>query len=59
MKKIFSILLLLFLTNCFGPTLVTLGPYNVTVTDLLTAPNKINNIDKYINKENNEKGDKK
>jgi hypothetical protein len=56
MKKTFSILILLFLTNCFGPTLTTLGPYNVTITDLLTAPNKINNVDKYINKE---KGDKK
>ena len=55
MKKILSILLLLILTNCFGPTLTTLGPYNVTVTDLLTVPSKINNVDKYINKEKSDK----
>jgi hypothetical protein len=36
--------MLLFLTNCFGPTIATIGNFNITASDVLTAPNKIEKL---------------
>ncbi len=48
MKKTLSILLMLLLPNCFGPTLFTIPigatAYNVNIIDLITAPKKIEKI---------------
>jgi hypothetical protein len=44
MKKIISILVLLFLTNCFGPTIATIGVFKITASDVLTAPGKVDKL---------------
>jgi hypothetical protein len=36
--------MLLFLTNCFGPTIATIGNFKITASDALTAPNKIEKL---------------
>jgi len=37
-------LLFLLLSNCFGPVIFNVGSYNITVTDAITTPAKINKI---------------
>lgn len=48
MKKIVSIFLLL--SGCFGPTITSIGPLNITVTDLVTAPSKIQKLNDWNSK---------
>jgi len=33
--------LFLFLTACFGPTLIQLGPVKITASDVITTPGKL------------------
>ena len=57
MKIIVSVLMLLLLINCFGPTLTTIGNFNITLSDVITAPGKIEKIlpkNKQENKEDYE-----
>lgn len=39
--KILIILLPLLLTNCFGPTIFNIGNYNITLSDIISSPNKV------------------
>lgn len=43
MKIVVSVLMLL-LTNCFGPTLTTIGNFNITLSDVITTPGKIQRV---------------
>jgi len=52
MKNIFIVLIFIFLTNCFGPTIATVGPYNITYTDIITSPSKVNKVYDYFKYEN-------
>jgi hypothetical protein len=43
-------LIFLFLSSCFGPTLVNIGGLKITASDVITAPHKIEKFkDKEIN----------
>lgn len=53
MKVIFIFLTFLLLSNCFGPTIATMGNYNITLSDAMTSPNKINKVYNLFKKENN------
>ena len=45
--KIFLIcLILVFLTTCFGPELLTLGGVKITYKDVITVPHKIEALQK-------------
>jgi hypothetical protein len=44
--------MLLFLTNCFGPTIATIGNFNITTSDVLTAPSKIEKLMLKMQKDN-------
>jgi len=52
MKAIFIILTFLLLSNCFGPTIATMGNYNISLSDVMTSPNKVNKIYDLFKKEN-------
>jgi len=52
MKIIFIILTFLLLSNCFGPTIATMGNYNITLSDVMTSPNKVNKVYDLFKKEN-------
>jgi hypothetical protein len=54
MKKIISILMLLFLTNCFGPTIATIGVFKITASDFLTAPSKVEKLMLKMQQDNKE-----
>jgi hypothetical protein len=46
--------MLLFLTNCFGPTIATIGNFNITASDALTAPSKVEKLMSKMEKDNKE-----
>jgi hypothetical protein len=52
--KIFLILLLLLLTGCLGPALITIAGFKVTVGSVITVPSKIEAYEKYKEKKNEE-----
>jgi len=52
MRVIFIILAFLLLSNCFGPTIATMGNYNISLSDVMTSPNKVNKIYDLFKKEN-------
>jgi len=52
MRVIFIILTFLLLSNCFGPTIATMGNYNISLSDVMTSPNKVNKIYDLFKKEN-------
>jgi len=52
MRVIFIILTFLLLSNCFGPTIATMGNYNISLSDVITSPNKANKIYDFFKKEN-------
>jgi len=53
--KIFLILmLLLLLTGCLGPALITIAGFKVTVGSVITVPSKIETYEKYKEKKNEE-----
>jgi hypothetical protein len=53
--KIFLILMLLLLTGCLGPALITIAGFKVTVGSVITAPSKIEAYEKYKEEKKNEK----
>jgi hypothetical protein len=52
--KIFLILLLL-LTGCLGPALITIAGFKVTLGTAITVPSKIEAYEKYKEEKKNEK----
>jgi UPF0716 family protein affecting phage T7 exclusion len=53
--KIFLILiLLLLLTGCLGPALITIAGFKVTLGTAITVPSKIEAYEKYKEKKNEE-----
>jgi len=52
MKPIYIILTFLLLSNCFGPTIMTVGNYNISLSDVLTSPNKVSKVYDLFKKEN-------
>ena len=52
MRVIFIILTFLLLSNCFGPKIATMGNYNISLSDVMTSPNKVNKIYDLFKKEN-------
>jgi len=52
MKAIYIILTFLLLSNCFGPTIMTVGNYNISLSDVLTSPNKVSKVYDLFKKEN-------
>jgi hypothetical protein len=53
--KIFLMLMLLsLLISCIGPVLITFGGFKVTAGSVITVPSKIEAIEKYKEKKNEE-----
>jgi hypothetical protein len=52
--KIFLILLLLTLSGCLGPVLITIAGFKVTAGSVITVPSKIEAYEKYKEKKNEE-----
>jgi len=57
MRVIFIILTFLLLSNCFGPTIATMGNYNITLSDVITSPNKVSKVYDLFKKENKNNSD--
>ena len=54
MKIFLILLLLLLLTGCLGPALITIAGFKVTVGSVITVPSKIETYEKYKEKKNEE-----
>jgi len=53
--KIFLMLMLLsLLISCIGPVLITFGGFKITAGSVITVPSKIEAIEKYKEKKNEE-----
>jgi hypothetical protein len=52
--KMFLIFTLLLLAGCFGPALITIAGFKVTLGTAITVPSKIEAYDKYKEKKKNE-----
>jgi hypothetical protein len=54
--KIFLMFVLLFvLVSCIGPVLITFGRFKITAGSVITVPSKIEAIEKYKEKNEEEK----
>jgi UPF0716 family protein affecting phage T7 exclusion len=54
MKIFLILLLLLLLTGCLGPALITIAGFKVTLGTAITVPSKIEAYEKYREKKNEE-----
>jgi hypothetical protein len=54
MKIFLTFILLTVLVSCIGPALVTIAGFKVTAGTVITVPSKIEAIEKYKEKKNEE-----
>jgi hypothetical protein len=54
MKIFLVFIMLILLTTCFGPELMTLGGIKITYKDVITVPHKIEALQKEKEKEKND-----
>ena len=54
MKIFLAFILLTLLVSCIGPALITIGGFKVTAGTVITVPSKIEALEKYKEKKNEE-----
>jgi len=54
MKIFLTFILLTVLVSCIGPALITIGGFKVTTGTVITVPSKIEAIEKFKEKKNEE-----
>jgi len=54
MKIFLAFMLLTLLVNCIGPALITIAGFKVTAGTVITVPSKIEALEKYKEKKNEE-----
>jgi hypothetical protein len=55
MKLFLMLMLFSLLVSCIGPALITIGGFKVTAGTVITVPSKIEAIEKYKEKKDEEK----